>query len=74
VVLLRSDGDWRPAYSGFDGWDAIRIFYGAGGRTGERSGELEVPFSTKVSSRAEQELHEVKLLRSRRTPYPLKLR
>ena len=45
MVLLRSDGDWRPAYSGFDGWDAIRIFYGAGGRTGERSGELKPALS-----------------------------
>ena len=41
MVLLRSDGDGDPAYSGFDGRGALRVVYGSDGRGSEGSGELE---------------------------------
>ena len=41
MVLLRSDGDGDPAYSGFDGRCALRVVYGSNGRGSEGSGELE---------------------------------
>jgi len=41
MVLLRSDADGDPAYSGFDGRGALCVVYGSDGRGSEGSGELE---------------------------------